>query len=102
MAAKLRCEIFPNGLDATADFYVRVLGFELARDERHADQPYLAMTRDEVQIGAAGRPDVDRSPRQPPVGVELVIEVDDLDHCHERVVSAGWPSEEPITAFSVL
>lgn len=34
MGAKLRCEIFPSDLDATADFYVWVLGFTAAGDER--------------------------------------------------------------------
>jgi lactoylglutathione lyase len=98
MGAKLRCEIFPSDLDATADFYVRVLGFELMRDERHAEQPYLALARDDVQIGAAKRPDVDRDPRRPPIGVELVVEVDDLDLCHDRVQDAGWPIIEEVTS----
>jgi predicted enzyme related to lactoylglutathione lyase len=97
MGAKLRCEIFPSDLDATADFYVRVLEFSLVRDERDAGQPYLALNRDDVQIGAAARPEMNRGPRRPPVGVELVIEVDDLDQCHNQVLDAGWPVDEPIT-----
>ncbi len=80
MGAKLRCEIFPTDLDATADFYVRVLGFALVRDERDTDQPYLGLVRDEARIGAG-----------------LVIEVDDLDRCHDQVTTAGWPVDEPIT-----
>ncbi|MGL5851248.1 MAG: VOC family protein [Phycicoccus sp.] len=98
MGATFRCEIFPSDLDATADFYVRVLGFEVVRDERHADQPYLALARDDVQIGAAKRPEVDHAPRRPPIGVELVIEVDDLDLSRERVRDADWPTVEDVTS----
>lgn len=96
MGAKLRCEIFPSDLDATVDFYVRVLGFELVRDEREAEQPYVALARDGAQIGAALRPRVNPDPRRPPTGVELVVEVDDLDLCHARVQGAAWPILEEI------
>lgn len=98
MGTRLRCEIFPSDLDATADFYVRVLGFAVVRDERDAEHPYLALTRGEAQIGAAARAAVDPGPRRPPVGVELVVEVDDLDGCREGVRAAGWPVEEEITS----
>lgn len=98
MGTTLRCEIFPDDLDATADFYVRVLGFEVIRDERDAEQPYLALARGDAQLGAAARPAVDPGPRRPPVGAELVVEVDDLDACHDRVRATGWPVEEGITS----
>lgn len=97
MGTTLRCEIFPSDLDATADFYVRVLGFVLERDEPQAASPYLALRLDEVRIGAAARPEADSSPRRPPIGVELVLEFDDLDACHDRVVAAGWPIEDAMT-----
>ena len=56
MSVTLRVEIFPADLDATADFYVRVLAFQIVRDERDGDPPYLAVQRDGVLIGAAQRP----------------------------------------------
>ena len=95
----LRFEIFPSDLDATADFYVHVLGFTLVRDERGGGDGYLALHRDGVQVGAAGRaavPDPDR--RRPPVGVELVLEDDDLEEERGRVERAGWPVEEDVVA----
>jgi lactoylglutathione lyase len=97
VATLLRCEIFPSDLDATADFYVRVLGFAVERDDRDAENPYLALRLDGVRIGAAQRPEVNRAARRPPTGVELVIEVDDLDRLHDRVVDAGWPIEDEMT-----
>jgi lactoylglutathione lyase len=95
----LRFEIFPSDLDATADFYVQVLGFTLVRDERAGRDAYLALHRDGVQVGAAGRPPApDPEQRRPPVGVELVLEVDDLDEERGRVERAGWPVVEDVTS----
>ena len=91
----LRFEIFTADLDSVAAFYTQVLGFDLARDERAAPVGYVALDRDGVHIGAASRGDpVDRSARRPPTGIELVLEVDDLDAEHDRVVASGWPIEE--------
>jgi lactoylglutathione lyase len=98
MAAVLRCEIFPADLDATVAFYVSVLGFELVRDERDRPSAYVALARDTVQVGAAARPEVsDRGQRRPVTGVELVLEVDDLDEERARVTAAGWPLAEDLT-----
>jgi lactoylglutathione lyase len=97
MTMTLRIEIFPADLDATADFYTRVLGFTLVRDQRDGSPGYLALERDQVRIGAAYRDEPDRQPgRRPPSGTEIVLEVDDLDAEHARVVAAGWPIEEDL------
>ena len=97
MVAALRCEIFPADLDATVAFYVSVLGFELVRDERDRPSAYVALARDTVQVGAAARPEVpDRGQRRPVTGVELVLEVDDLDEEHARVTAARWPLAEDL------
>lgn len=55
MVTALRVEIFPTDLDATVDFYARVLGFDLVTDHR-ATRACLAMERGDVRIGAAARP----------------------------------------------
>lgn len=96
MGLTVRFEIFPSELDATADFYRRVLGFRVVDDRHRTPEPYLTLQRDGVLIGAALREEVgDRAHRRPPVGVELVLEVDDLDAELERVRAAGWPVDEP-------
>jgi len=98
LTATLRFEIFPVDLDATADFYTRVLGFSIARDARHDREPYLALRRGEVRLGAAQRPvPPDPAARRPPVGVELVLEVDDVQAERDHVASAGWQVADEIT-----
>ena len=98
MSAFLRCELFPADLDEAVAFYVQVLAFRVARDERAADVPYVALERDGVRLGLAQRSGLpDREQRRPPVGVELVLEVDDLHADQNRVTSAGWALEEDIT-----
>jgi catechol 2,3-dioxygenase-like lactoylglutathione lyase family enzyme len=97
MGATWRCEIFPPDLDATVAFYVEVLAFRLVRDERDSPAPYVALQRDHVQLGAAARPEVtERALRRPPVGVELVLEVDDVDAERARVASTRWPVAEDL------
>jgi len=97
MAMTVRYEIFPDDLDATVDFYTRVLGFSVTKDQRDAPQAYVAMQRDAVQVGAVRR-EVPGAPavRRPPVGMETVLEVDDLASERSRVVAAGWPVEEDL------
>ena len=55
MVADLRIEIFPDDLDRAVDFYVRVLGFSLVRDERHVEWAYVALELGRVRVGAARR-----------------------------------------------
>ena len=98
LTATLRCEIFPVDLDATADFYTRVLGFSIVRDARHDREPYLALRRGQVRLGAAQRPEPsDPAARRPPVGVEFVLEVDDLRAERDNLASAGWQVADEIT-----
>jgi catechol 2,3-dioxygenase-like lactoylglutathione lyase family enzyme len=97
MTATLRCEVFPADLDATVRFYVEVLGFQVVGDQRDVDSRYVALRRGAVRVGAALGPAVpDRGQRRPPAGVELVLEVDDLDAERARVAAAGWPVTEDL------
>jgi catechol 2,3-dioxygenase-like lactoylglutathione lyase family enzyme len=97
--AQLRCEIFPSDLDATVEFYVHILGFRLIRDERTAGQAYVALERGGVQLGAAARTQVEQPAlRQPPTGVELVLEVGDVEADRARVARSGWPVVEDLTS----
>lgn len=95
MSITARFEIFSDDLGATASFYTLVLGFTMVGDDRH--NGYLSICRDQVQIGAAYRRGPhDRASRRPVTGVEIVIEVDDLDAEYARVTAAEWPIEEDL------
>jgi lactoylglutathione lyase len=98
MGASLRCEIFPSDLDRTLRFYLEVLAFHVLRDQRDADPPYLALMRGDVHVGAVRRPPLSEpGVRRPPAGVELVLEVDDLENEHARIWATGWPLAEDLT-----
>ena len=97
MPTTLRLEIFPADLNATVRFYVDLLGFTLVTDRRGDEQPYLALERDTVRIGAAARPgEGNPAQRRPPTGVEIVLEVDYLHAERDRIRHAGWRIEEDI------
>ena len=93
----LRFEIFPDDLDATVDFYMRVLRFRLIADRRDEPSPYVSLQRGSVRVGAARRavPDA-RVARLPPAGVELVLEVDDVVAERDQITAAGWPIAEDL------
>jgi lactoylglutathione lyase len=76
-----------------------VLGFRITRDERAADVPYLGLERGRIRISAVARPEpVERVPRRPPTGVEIVLEVVDVEAERDRVRRAGWPIAEDIAS----
>lgn len=92
----LRIEIFPDDLDLAASFYSEVLEFDVVQDERTETFPYLVLQRGDVRVGAAERTSLDPRPRRPPVGVELVLEVDDLAAARQRVEETAWPIDEDV------
>jgi lactoylglutathione lyase len=92
----LRLELFPADLDAFFDFYTRVLAFEVERDERTAEWPYVAVRRGEVRLGAVRAWEPGPEHRLPPQGVEIVLEVDDVVGERDRIATAGWPLVEDL------
>ncbi|WP_151770101.1 VOC family protein [Streptomyces abyssomicinicus] len=95
MTMSLRLELFVEDLDAFVGFYTTVLGFSLTEDRRSRPEPYAAVARDGVRIGAAPQwADVDRAARRVPTGLEIVLEVDDVRAEYERVVATGHPVAE--------
>ena len=99
MSMTLRIEIFPARLGPTVDFYSQVLGFDVLRREGTDSDGYVALQRGKVQVGVATRAEhaADLGHRRPPTGVELVLEVDEVEEELERVRVAGWPVEEELT-----
>lgn len=89
MTASLRIELFSADLDASVEFYVSVLAFEVARDDRPGGGRYVWLRRDGVGLGLMERPPADSTPPAWPVAVEIVLEVDDVTAERDRVVAAG-------------
>lgn len=95
----LRLELFVDDLAASIDFYTRVLGFEKVSES----ETYVAVRSGRVVLGlgpAAGlsaahyfRPEVARGRKG--LGVEIVLEVDDLEAALRRVLDAGYPLQTP-------
>jgi predicted enzyme related to lactoylglutathione lyase len=94
MGPALRIELFPADAPGVVDFYRRVLRFS-ARS--WGGDGYTTVWRGDVRIGISPRPAaVDPTLRRPPVGVEIVLEVDDLDEEFALVQQSGWPIDAPI------
>ena len=101
--AGLRLELTVRDMEASKDFYTRLLDFEIEKVE---NAEYIALRNGQARIGLSTHSDLhdERVGR----GVEIVLEVDDVGLFHERVRSAGPKSisalkKEPwgLTDFTV-
>src|SRR5215210_5819476 len=95
--AGLRLELFVEDMEASIAFYTRMLAFELAR---HEPGDYASLRLGGVVLGiglVAKLPEEggyfgrDISAYRRGLGVEIVIEVDDVGRWHERVADSGHP-----------
>ena len=96
----LRLELFVTDLPASVDFYCRVLGFE--SNEAHSDG-YTSLSRGKVQLALNRRDTLpDEHPirfgaaERPGLGVEIVLEVDDVAAICEHVQVQKWPVASPL------
>lgn len=90
-----RLELFVDDVTTSIDFYHRVLGFKIG--EQHSDQ-YTPLTNGEVTLSLNQRCSLpDDHPIQAIAGerlgrgVEIVLEVNNVEVMHQRVLAAGWP-----------
>jgi lactoylglutathione lyase len=97
----LRLELFVEDMETTIDYYVRVLGFEVARRETG---DYASLRNGEVVLGIApisklpgegGYFTREIASLRRGLGVEIVLEVEDVDAWHRRVVASGHTVFEP-------
>jgi lactoylglutathione lyase len=102
LEAGLRLELFVEDMEATIAFYTRVLTFDLAR---HEPGNYASLRLGDVVLGigpVAKLPEEggyfgrDIATLRRGLGVEIVIEVDDVEGCQERVADSGHPILEPL------
>jgi lactoylglutathione lyase len=100
--AGLRLELFALDMEASIAFYTRVLAFELARHEP-GDYASLRLGGVVLGIGPVAKLPEERSyfgrdiaTLRRGLGVEIVIEVDDVDGWRDRVTASGHPILEPL------
>lgn len=95
MTMTLRLELFVDDLPTSLDFYHRVLRFEIGEGQTDG---YTPVTNCEVQLGLNLRSNL---PPDHPIqarenerlgrGIEIVIEVENIDEIYEHVSTQDWP-----------
>ena len=92
----IRLELFVRDLGAAVAFYTGVLGFDLIRE----DPAYSSLRQGGVVLGLGpisklppdgGYFTRDIADLRRGLGVEIVLEVYDLDAYHARVLASGYP-----------
>ena len=98
---RLRLELFVEDMDASIGFYTRVLGFEVLR-EHPGD--YASLRCGDVTLGIGP---ISKLPEEGGyftreiaslrrgLGAEIVLEIDEVDEWHGRVLGCGYPIFEP-------
>ena len=97
---RLRLELFVKSVVASRDFYTRVLEFN---EVSYQPDGYSVFRMGDAQIALQAWSQLpDDHPLKPetqqPVGlgVEIVIEVDDLEADYTRVLKEQWPIADPL------
>ena len=95
----VRFELFVADTARTSAFYRDVLGFDVTAEFDTDGATYVELGNGNAIIGvqrddivAQAVPDGDPADfRSPPAGIEVVLEVDDVDAYHQRVRASGHP-----------
>lgn len=92
---KLRIELFVENIEESVEFYSTVLGFTVPKV---IDKNYVPVTNGNVEIGLAemrklpdNHPIKSAEGEQKGLGVEIVLEVEDLQSIYNNVVDHGYP-----------
>ncbi|SES18172.1 Uncharacterized conserved protein PhnB, glyoxalase superfamily [Gracilibacillus ureilyticus] len=99
---KLRLELFVEDLEKSAEFYCDVLGFHVSEEQKNN---YIPVKKGDVVIGlgqmenlSADHPvKVSGSDQAPGLGVEIVLEVENIEGAYHDVVAKGYPVQAKLT-----
>ncbi len=86
MPASLRVEVFPSDTEKCISFYTEVLRFKVINCTLPG---YAYFQRDNVFIGADERLETMEEHNRT-LGMEIVIEIDDLERERNRILENGW------------
>lgn len=102
MGMTLRFELFTKDTKRSVYFWTNVLEFKEVRTDIEGD--YHQVVKDDVHIGIGSaqklreghhfRPEVITERKG--LGVEIVLEVDDIEKLYNRIRSKGYPIERPL------
>ena len=96
----VRLELFVQDMEQAISFYVHILGFEVLRQEE--DHASLRNGTCRFGLGPIAKLPAEHYFRRSKLratrglGVEIVLEVDDIHLTYEQVQSCGYPIEEPL------
>jgi uncharacterized glyoxalase superfamily protein PhnB len=95
-----RLELFVDDLAASTDFYSRVLGFQIGQQQPDG---YTPMTNGNITVSLNLRANLsdDHPIQASPAerlgrGIELVLEVADIEAIVAQALSTGWPLSSPL------
>ena len=98
----MRLELFVQDMDVSIDFYTRVLSFEVLR-EHPGDYASLRCGNLTLGIGPISKlPEEggyftrEIASLRRGIGVEIVLEVDDVNECYRHVLDSRHPVFEPL------
>lgn len=91
---RLRLELFVKSVPESKDFYARVLGFDVVS---YQPDGYSVLRKGDIQIALQAQSQLpDDHPLKPigneraGLGIEIVIEVDDLESAYAHVLNTDW------------
>jgi lactoylglutathione lyase len=99
----LRMELFTTSIQRSVEFYTKVLGFTIEGDQ--ISDSYQPVLKDDIVLGIGLIKNLDSNHYFNPqlkeipkgYGVEIVLEVDNINQMYEKVVSSGYEIHEPLT-----
>jgi lactoylglutathione lyase len=92
---RLRLELFVKSVPESKDFYARVLGFDVVS---YQPDGYSVLRKGDIQVALQAQEQLsDNHPLKPlshervGLGIEIVLEVDDLEATYAHFLNTDWP-----------
>lgn len=98
---KLRLELFVESIEKSIEFYSDVLGFSLPKD---TNKSYIPVRKGDVVLGLGEMKNLPENHplkascgQQNGLGVEVVLEVEDIKDVYNKVVEKEYPIQAELT-----
>ncbi len=99
----LRMELFTSDMEKSVDFYTKILGFTM--EGKKVNESYQPVKNGNVVIGIGPISKLSQDHHFNPnlenmrkgYGVEIVLEVNNIQKVYERVKSSGYSVDEPLS-----